>query len=128
MAESLRDILVEMAEQINGLMAICIASMDGEPIESYTPPGSKWNIELTAVQWAQVVKLAQISVGKVATGGLEDILITTSDNYVLTRVIGDGSVYLGIATSNEAVLGMIRLIVKNYVGRLCDAIPGGSRS
>jgi hypothetical protein len=39
---------VEMAGGVDGLLAIFVVRADGGPIATYTPPGSKWNIELSA--------------------------------------------------------------------------------
>lgn len=123
MTEKLRDILQEMAGEVDGLLAICVAGADGEPIATYAPPGSKWNMELSAAQLAQLIKLARTSADKMHAGELEDTLLTTADSYVLTKSLGDNSVWLGMATSRDAVLGMVRLIAKTYVGRLAEAVP-----
>jgi predicted regulator of Ras-like GTPase activity (Roadblock/LC7/MglB family) len=124
MAENIRDMMLEMAGQIEGLTAVGVMGMDGVPIASYVPPGSKMNMELASAQFAQVMKLVQTSVDKVGVGELEDNLITTSNGYVLTRALGDGSAYLGIVTTGDGILGMMRLVAKSYAERLYDAIPG----
>jgi len=123
MTEKLMDLLQEMAGEVDGLQAICVAGADGEPIAYYAPPGSRWNMELSAAQLAQLLKLARTSVDKMHAGELEDALLTTSESYVLTKSLTGNSFWLGMATSRDAVLGMVRLIAKTYIGRLSEAIP-----
>lgn len=124
--ESIKDVLLEIAQQIDGLVAISVTGLDGEPIASYTPPGSKFNIELASAQLAQVIKLANISADKLRAGELVDNLITTSQSYLLTRLLSDGA-YLGIATSKDGTLGMMRLVAQSYAERLAATIPGNGR-
>jgi predicted regulator of Ras-like GTPase activity (Roadblock/LC7/MglB family) len=123
MTERLMDLLQEMAGEVDGLLAICVAGADGEPIAYYAPPGSRWNMELSAAQLAQLLKLARTSADKMQAGELEDTLLTTADSYVLTKSLADDSFWLGMATSRDAVLGMVRLIAKTYAGRLAEAVP-----
>jgi predicted regulator of Ras-like GTPase activity (Roadblock/LC7/MglB family) len=123
MTEKLMDLLQEMAGEVDGLLAICVAGADGEPIAYYAPPGSRWNMELSAAQLAQLLKLARTSADKMQAGELEDTLLTTADSYVLTKSLADDSFWLGMATSRDAVLGMVRLIAKTYAGRLAEAVP-----
>jgi hypothetical protein len=50
-------------------------------------------------------------------------LITTDQAFILTRSLGDGSFYWGLAVTREATLGMLRMLMNEYADRLWDAIP-----
>jgi predicted regulator of Ras-like GTPase activity (Roadblock/LC7/MglB family) len=101
----------------------CVVGADGEPIAAYALPGSKWNIELSAAQLAQLLKLTPTSVDKMHAGELGDNLLTTSNGYVLPQSLADNSAWLGTATSGDAILGMVRLIAKTYADCLFEAVP-----
>lgn len=73
-AGKLRDILLQMAGEIDGLLAICVVPADREPIATYARPRSIVNMELSPAQLAQLLKLAQTSVDKMHADRLFEVV------------------------------------------------------
>ena len=125
MAENgLKEVLTEMAGQIDGLIVTEVIGADGVPIVMYEAPGNKVSPDLAGAQFGEVLKLVTNAAVQMGAGQVEDNVTTTKAGYLMTRPMGDGSCYLGIATSRDTSLGMLRLIAKNYTDKLWDAVPG----
>jgi predicted regulator of Ras-like GTPase activity (Roadblock/LC7/MglB family) len=76
-----------------------------------------------SARFAVVMKLAKKVSEKLGTDKVDDNLATTDKVYILTRLIGDGSYYWGIAVSRNATLGTLRLLMNEYAPKFWDAIP-----
>jgi len=123
----LNDLLKEMAGEIPGFIATDVVGMDGISIAGYTADPS-FNAEAASAQFALVMKLVQKTVGTLKAGELEDNLVTTDRAYILTRMLGDGSYYLGIAVDkNAASLGNLRMVTRQFADALWGALPRAKR-
>ena len=120
----LKDVLAEMAGQIEGLIVTEVVGADGVPIVMYEAPGNKVNPDLAGAQFGEVLKLVTNAAAQMGAGGVEDNVTTTKTGYLITRPMGDGSCHLGIAATRDSSLGMLRLIARNYTDKLWDAVPG----
>lgn len=84
---------------------------------------SALDTEEFAARFSMVVKLATRVTDKIEIGEVEDMLTTTQSGYLITRLIGDGSYFWSLAVSQDATLGMVRVIMNDYENKLWDAIP-----
>ncbi|MBD3289907.1 hypothetical protein GF337_13960 [candidate division KSB1 bacterium] len=119
----LNTILKQMADDIPGVVAMGVVGMDGLALAHHST-SSEFDIEVASAQFALVMKLVQKTSDHLRDSEVEDNLVTTKKSYMLTRFLGDGSYYIGIAASKEhANLGNMRLIARNYADTLWEAIP-----
>lgn len=116
-------LLKEMAGEIPGLFAAAVSGMDGLEIASYsTTP--EFDLEMATAQLSLVMKLVQKTSNQLGGDEVEDNLVTTNGNYYLTRFLGDGSYWLGVAVDkNAASLGNVRLTVRQYADSFWKGIP-----
>jgi len=70
-----------------------------------------------------VMKLAANVASKIGMGTVEDSLVTTDQAYIITRFLGDGSYYWGLAVTRNATLGMVRTLMNEYADQIWKAIP-----
>ncbi|HTY24807.1 MAG TPA: hypothetical protein VMC85_16880 [Desulfomonilaceae bacterium] len=56
-------------------------------------------------------------------GGVEDNLVAIDKAYLLTRFLGNGPYYWGLAVTRNAALGSVRILMNEYADQLWDAIP-----
>ncbi|MCI0512497.1 hypothetical protein L0128_04740 [candidate division KSB1 bacterium] len=118
----LQELLIEMASEIPGFVACSVTGIDGLGIASHSIMPD-FDVDLPNAQFALILKLVSKSSAQL-NDKLEEGLATTDDVYLITRFLGDGSYYLGLAADKRnASLGNIRLIVKQYSGRLWQLIP-----
>lgn len=122
MAE-LNELLRSMADDIPGFISADVVGMDGLSIAGYaTDPD--FDAEAASAQFALVMKLVQKTVGQLGDDLVEDNLVTSDNAYILTRFLGDGSYYLGVAVDKEtASLGNVRLMTRQYADDLWETIP-----
>lgn len=76
-----------------------------------------------SARFTMIMKLASKVADKTGMGNVEDTLTTTETAYIITRLLGDGSYYFGLAVTQNATLGMVRLIMKDYANQFWEAIP-----
>lgn len=103
------------------LLATELVGMDGISIAGASHD-KKMGTE-GAARFAKIMKLAAEIAEKLKLGEVEDNLVTTDSAYFLTRFIGDGSYYWGVAVSREATLGAVNMVMNEYADQLWKAIP-----
>ncbi len=83
------------------------------------------NIDTSAVaaRFTMVAKLAAKVADKLNLGEIEDDLISTSAGMILINELGDGSYVALLGLSNDAPLGVARMVIHDYDAQLWDAIP-----
>ncbi|MCA9920877.1 MAG: roadblock/LC7 domain-containing protein [Anaerolineales bacterium] len=99
-----------------------VVGMDGLPIATLSAD-SNYDDSVAAARFAMVMKLASKVSGKIEMGDVEDTLTTTENSLLLTRFLGDGSYYWGMFVTEDATLGMVRMIMNEYADYLWDAVP-----
>lgn len=119
----LDELLKEMAADIPGIIACAVVGMDGLGLAHFaTDPN--FDVEIADAQFAVVMQVAQKTVKQLGEDTVEDNLVTTKNAYMMTRFIGDGSMWLGIAADRKAAnLGTIRLIARNFADIIWEAVP-----
>jgi len=122
----LNEILNEMSNEIPGLVMISVVGNDGLllAINSKT----KYDYEVINAQFTMVMKLITKTLNQLKQKGFNDFLVTTKNNYLLSRYIGDGSFWLDITVDrNDGSLGNIRLIAEQFSDTIWEAIPKRKR-
>ena len=99
-----------------------IVGMDGLSIAGGSIDPS-FNATDAAARFSMVMKLAEKASAKVGMGKVDDNLVTTDKAYILTRFLGDGSYFWGLAVTRNATLGSVRMLMNEYADQLWDAIP-----
>ncbi|HTP11157.1 MAG TPA: DUF4388 domain-containing protein [Anaerolineae bacterium] len=123
----INELLREMASEIPGFIAADVVGMDGVSIGRHTVNPS-FNSDAASAQFAMVLKLVQKTTDQMKAGELEDNLATTRNAYAITRLLGDGSYYLGVAVDRQAAtLGNVRLMTQQYAEAIWNAIPKRKR-
>ncbi|MBN1260244.1 MAG: hypothetical protein JXB35_06145 [Anaerolineae bacterium] len=117
------DILQEVRTELGSdLISTDVVGMDGLSIGGIiTDPN--FNASAAAARFAMVMQLARKVSNKIALGEVEDSLVTTGGAYIISRFLGDGSYYWGLAVTKDAVLGLVRMTMNEYADQLWDAIP-----
>jgi len=120
---TLNDLLQEVRSELGAdFVATDVVGMDGISIAggSVIPD---FDAEVASARFAMVMKLANKVSNKIDMGSVDDNLITTDKGFLLSRFLGDGSYYWGMAVTKDATLGMVRMLMKEYSSKLWDAIP-----
>lgn len=123
MTQNMKEILVEIGQEVSGFMATAVVGMDGLGVASHQAI-KEMNLEVTNAQMTMLFKLVQTSVDKLIGETVEDFLLTTDKAYLLIRPLQNPNYYLGIACDrSKANLGNMRLVSRTLVERLSDAMP-----
>lgn len=119
----LEQLLQEVRASLGGdFVSTDIVGMDGISIA-----GGSINPDFDATEasarFAMVMKLAAQVSNKIGMGAVDDLLVTTDRVFILTRFLGNGSYYWGLAVTKNATLGSVRILMNEYADQLWDAIP-----
>ena len=76
-----------------------------------------------AARFAEIMKLAVKVSNKISSGAVDDNLVTTNKNYVISRFLGDGSYYWVVVVTNNATLGTLRMLMNEYAPQILNVIP-----
>jgi predicted regulator of Ras-like GTPase activity (Roadblock/LC7/MglB family) len=117
------DILEEVRTEIGtDFVSTDVVGMDGLSIGGLKADPN-FDASAASARFAMVMRLADKVAGKINMGEVYDGLVTTENAYIITRFLGDGSYYWGLAVAGDAVLGMVRMVMDEYADQLWDAIP-----
>jgi predicted regulator of Ras-like GTPase activity (Roadblock/LC7/MglB family) len=119
----LEQLLQEVRTALGGdFIATDVVGMDGISIAGGSISPDFDSTEASA-RFAMVMKLAAQVSNKIGIGAVDDLLVTTDKTFILTRFLGDGTYYWGLAVSRNAVLGAVRVLMNEYADQLWEAIP-----
>jgi len=119
----LDQLLQEVRAQLGGdFVSTDIVGMDGISIAGGSVSPDFDSTEASA-RFAMVMKLAAQVSNKIGMGAVDDLLVTTDKVFILTRFLGNGTYYWGLAVSRNATLGSVRILMNEYADQLWDAIP-----
>ncbi len=116
----LKEILVEMAAEMDSVLSVQVTGMDGITVAVHNPTGA--DVDVFSAKFAMVMKLVDKSVeGISGIGALEESLVQAEDAWILTRFINE-QYYLGIMVGRDGTLGNVRLVAGKYMEKLRKAI------
>jgi len=119
----LEQLLQEVRTALGGdFISTDVVGMDGISIAGGSINPDFDSTEASA-RFAMVMKLAAQVSNKIGIGAVDDLLVTTDKTFILTRFVGDGTYYWGLAVSRNAVLGAVRVLMNEYADQLWEAIP-----
>lgn len=111
----LKETLRNMADEMDGVLAVGIAGMDGITVASHNPSGA--DMDAIAAKFAMLMKLGQRATMDIkGMGEFEENLIQSQNAWILTRFLNK-NYYLAVAVSREGTLGNVRLVAQKYAER-----------
>jgi len=122
---SMKDILSEMAGQLDGVLLLTVMDSDCMVLASWESPDNKISPEALG-EFIQQVK-SVISAFKQSANGvskLNDIILGISLGYMMLMPICSGTCFMVVNTPRSMPLGSIRTACNNYAPRIEQAIPG----
>lgn len=123
MMAELVDLLGEIRTDIGkDFIATDIVDMDGMSIAGLKAQDD-FNSGIVAAHFTIVMKFAGRVSGHMSMGAPIENLVTTDKALVLSRFLGDGSLYWLLVVSQNSTLGLLRTLMDEYELRLWGAIP-----
>jgi predicted regulator of Ras-like GTPase activity (Roadblock/LC7/MglB family) len=116
----LKNALKEIVEIVGGGVGIVIMGYDGIPIEEYIRE-EVFNVQLLAVEYANVMKEVKRTIDVLKTGDLEEILITTGQTRVIIRSICD-DFFIILMLDSDGNYGKGRYLLKREAPKLREEL------
>jgi len=119
----LEQILQQVRTELGAdFVATDVVGMDGLSIAGGSVVAD-FDSTAASARFAMVMKLAANVSSKIGMVAVEDSLVTTDQAYIITRFLGDGSYYWGLAVTRNATLGMVRTLMNEYADQIWKAVP-----
>lgn len=121
----MKDVLSEMAGELEGTWVIVVADSDGMLLSSWSSPDNKLPPEMLG-GFIQTINEA-IDAFKQSTsrfGKLDDVIFNMGFSSIVIKPIADGACFMVVNAPKTVPLGMIRMATNNYAPRLELALPG----
>ena len=116
----LKEILTEMADEMDGVIALGVVGMDGITVATHNPTGA--DMDAISAKFAMLMKLGEKATGDVkGIGDFEENLVQAKNAWVLTRFLNK-DYYMALAVSREGTLGNVRLVAQKYTDQIQRAI------
>jgi predicted regulator of Ras-like GTPase activity (Roadblock/LC7/MglB family) len=113
---TLKEQLQQMTGEMEDVITVGVVGMDGITVATHNPSGA--DTESFSAKFAMIMKLAQRSINELQQlGEFEENLVETENAWVLTRFLNQ-QYYLGIAVSNQATLGNVRMVASKYSDKI----------
>lgn len=116
----LRGSLQELLEKVGGGVAVMIMGYDGIPIEEYILE-SKFDVQLLAVEYVNVMKEVKRSVDLLKSGELEEILISTEQSKIIIRPVCE-DFFIMLTLNSDGNYGKGRYLLKIETPRLREEL------
>lgn len=119
---SLRDMLSEIVQKVEGSRAAVVMASDGIPIDELVVNQEGLDLQLLTVQYATVLKDVKRAIELLNVGETEELCITTGQLYVVMRMLSD-DLFVILVLDRDGNLGkaryMLRLKFDEMIQELC---------
>ena len=125
MADSMNDVVSEMARTVPGLWLVTLIDSDSMVLSVWQSGDNKVAPEALG-GFMQIFNNA-ISIFKQSAVGFsrfEDIIFSTTILHQIIKPIAEGNCFIIVSAPRSVPLGMIRAMCTNYASRLEQALPG----
>jgi len=121
----MNEILAEMAAKLDGIRLLTVTDSDCMVLASWEAPDNQVSPDSLG-QFVQQLKSTILTFKQSATGmsKLDDIVLGTSQSYMMIRPICNGSCFLVADSPRSVSLGAIRAAFTSFTLKLEQAIPG----
>jgi predicted regulator of Ras-like GTPase activity (Roadblock/LC7/MglB family) len=108
---SLRDTLRNIAENVDGALAIMIMAYDGIPVDEIIIEQTEFDMQLLSVEYATVLKEIRRSVEVIKAGDMEEVSITTNQTCVAIRVL-NSELFIVLIMKRDSNFGKGRYLLR----------------
>lgn len=118
--ENLSVTLKNIADEMDGSIAVAVVGMDGITVAVHNPTGE--DMDALSAKFAMVMKLIERSVEDMDDlGEMEENLVQTDSAWILTRFLTK-QYYLAFIVSRNGILGNVRLVAKKYLQQVQEQL------
>lgn len=123
MSQKLTELLKEFSQEVPGILACAVVGMDGLAIAEVIP-GVKVKGDEFCSQVTLMIKMVDTTVTKLASGTVDEDLLSTENAYLMLRFLSGKAYFLAVSVDRKvANLGNLRLMSRVYSERLSKALP-----
>jgi predicted regulator of Ras-like GTPase activity (Roadblock/LC7/MglB family) len=115
-----REILQGIVSEANGISAV-LMGYDGLPVDQVERPCEGIDLNMVAVEYANVLKEVKNAVSLLNTGDLEEMAIRTQRFHVIIRALTE-EYFVTLTLKHDGNLGKGRYLLLRESARLCEAL------
>lgn len=120
---SIRSILNEMLQQVEGAYAAMLMGYDCIAIDEVHKGDPGFDVQMMTVEYATVIKEIRHTVEVVGAGDMEEITITTKNSRMIIRVMND-QMFTAFVLERGGNIGKARYLLRARAQELLEAVEG----
>lgn len=114
-------ILHRIVDETNGGIGAVLMGYDGIAIEQYFPPREEFDLQMIAVEYANILKEVRKTAEILHSGATEEVSIRTEKYYVIIRTVGD-EYFVVLTLERDGNYGKARYLLTREVPHLLAAL------
>jgi len=111
----MNEILEKLKQNISGVNAVSLTSIDGLLITAILP-NKQWEEKIAAIS-ASIIHTSATSTSELEQTGLKQIIVKNEDGHIIVTQIGNDAI-LTVVANKTAKLGMILLEIEEVIQKL----------
>lgn len=115
------EILHRIVDETHGGIGAVLMGYDGIAIEQYFPPREEFDLQLVAVEYANILKEVRKTAEILRSGETEEVSIRTEKYYVIIRTVGE-EYFVVLTLEREGNYGKARYLLMREVPNLKTAL------
>lgn len=120
---SIRAILNEMLQQVDGAYAAMLMGYDCIAIDEVHTGDPGFDVQLMTVEYATVIKEIRHTVEVVGAGDMEEITITTKSSRMIIRVLNE-QMFAAFVLDRNGNIGKARYLLRAKGQELIESVEG----
>jgi len=118
---SIKNVLKEIVENVDGALGAIVMGYDGIPLDEYIAEASPIDLQVLSVEYATVLKEIKKAVVVLGSGTMEEIAINTDVSRVIIRVLDD-DLFVILAILNDGNYGKGRYVLRQQSARILEIL------
>jgi len=118
---SLRNVLQQVVENVDGAFGATVIGYDGIALDEYMTEKSPLDLQVLSVEYATVLKEIRKAVDVLDSGAMEEISINTDVSRVIIRVIDD-DLFVILAILSDGNFGKGRYVLRRQSERIKEIL------
>ncbi len=115
------NILQRIVEESGGCIGAVLMGYDGIAIEQYFSSGEKLDLQMIAVEYANVLREIRRTAEILSLGAMEEVSIKTEHYHIVVRIMTD-DYFVAMTLNHDGNFGKARYLLTRETGNLVAAL------
>lgn len=116
-----QSVLKDVVESSDGGVGSLVMDLDGIALDSYSKPGTKYDIQMIGIELSVVIKNVQQAASMLDAGGAKEVSIVAEQLTTLVRMVND-TYFVALSLEPGANIGKARYLLRTRVPEMAQEL------